>query len=103
MGFALFLGVLGVDKSRVDVLLELDAGSASAIADIMGGLPLGCTSARPGRLVLSSELSLPPVSTLCEEFDCSPPAAAAACPAKEKALSLLSSMVQSSKAAATRT
>ena len=38
-------------------------------------------------LGLSSEVSLPPV----EEFDCVPAAGAAACPANENALSLLSS------------
>ena len=42
-------------------------------------------------LGLSSEVSLPPVSKLCEEFDCVPAAGAAACPANENALSLLSS------------
>ena len=42
-------------------------------------------------LGLSSEVSLPPVSKLCEEFDCVPVAGAAACPANENALSLLSS------------
>ena len=40
-------------------------------------------------LGLSSEVSLPPVSKLCEEFDCVPAAGAAACPANENALSLL--------------
>ena len=42
-------------------------------------------------LGLSSEVSLPPASKLCEEFDCVPAAGAAACPANENALSLLSS------------
>ena len=42
-------------------------------------------------LGLSSEVSLPPVSKLREEFDCVPAAGAAACPANENALSLLSS------------
>ena len=42
-------------------------------------------------LGLSSEVSLPPVSKLCEEFDCVPAAGAVACPANENALSLLSS------------
>ena len=42
-------------------------------------------------LGLSSEVSLPPVSKLCEEFDCVPAAGVAACPANENALSLLSS------------
>jgi len=50
-------------------------------------------SGRLDRLGLSSEVSLPPVSKLCEEFDCVPAAGAAACPAKENALSLLSSSV----------
>ena len=45
------------------------------------------------RLGLSSEASLPPVSKLCEEFDCVPAAGAAACPANENVLSLLSSSV----------
>ena len=68
--------------------------SASSIAGIGGSCrPLGATRARLGTCVLSSELSLPPVSILCEEFDCGPEAGAAACPAKENALSLLSSAI----------
>ena len=47
-------------------------------------LPLGATRGRLGRLVLNSEASLPPVSILCEEFDCVPAAGATACPEKEK-------------------
>ena len=43
------------------------------------------------RVGLSSEVSLPPVSKLCEEFDSVPAAGAAACPANENTLSLLSS------------
>ena len=54
---------------------------------------LGATRDRLGKLGLSSEVSLPPVSKLCEEFDCGPAAGATACPAKENALSLLSSSV----------
>ena len=56
-------------------------------------LPLGATRGRLGRLGLSSEVSLPPVSILCEEFDCVPAAGATACPEKENALSLLSCSV----------
>ena len=59
---------------------------------IEGSRPLGATRARLGNCVLNSELSLPPVSMLCEEFDCVP-AGAAACPAHEKALSLMSSAI----------
>ena len=51
------------------------------------------TRGRLGRLGLSSEVSLPPVSILCEEFDCVPAAGATACPEKENALSLLSCSV----------
>ena len=53
--------------------------------------PLGATTARLGGCSLNSELSLPPVSMLCEEYDCDPAAGAAVCPANENALSLLSS------------
>ena len=67
--------------------------SASSIADIEGGRSLGTTRARLGNCVLNSDLLLPPISMLCEEFDCVPAAGAAACPANEKALSLLSSAI----------
>ena len=67
--------------------------SVSSIAGIVGSRPLGATRARLGICVPSSELSLPPVSMLCEEFDCVGAAGAAACPAKEKALLLLSSAI----------
>ena len=60
-------------------------------------LPLGATRGRLDKLGLSSEASLPPVSKLCEEFDCVPAAGAAACPANENVLSLLSSSVICSK------
>ena len=63
------------------------------IAGIVGSRRLGATRARLGICVLSSELSLPPLSILCEEFDCVPAEGAAACPAKENALSLLSSAI----------
>ena len=66
----------------------LSLSSIACIVDIC--LPLGATRGRLGRLGLSSEVSLPPVSILCEEFDCVPAAGAAACPEKENALSLLS-------------
>ena len=67
----------------------LSLSSIACIVEIC--LPLGATRGRLGRLGLSSEVSLPPVSILCEEFDCVPAAGAAACPANENALSLLSS------------
>ena len=44
-------------------------------------------------LVSVLRVSLPPVSILCEEFDCVPVAGATACPEKENALSLLSCSV----------
>ena len=66
----------------------LSLSSIACIVEIC--LPLGATRGRLGRLGLSSEVSLPPVSILCEEFDCVPAAGAAACPEKENALSLLS-------------
>ena len=69
----------------------LSLSSIACIVDIC--LPLGATRGRLGRLGLSSEVSLPPVSILCEEFDCVPAAGAAACPEKENALSLLSCSV----------
>ena len=92
VGFALVLGVIGGDDCRADDLLFPGVLSLSSIACIVGNcLPLGATRDRPGKLGLSSEVSLPPVSKLCEEFDCVPAAGAAACPANENALSLLSS------------
>ena len=69
----------------------LSLSSIACIVEIC--LPLGATRGRLGRLVLSSEASLPPVSILCEEFDCVPAAGATACPEKENALSLLSCSV----------
>ena len=69
----------------------LSLSSIACIVEIC--LPLGATRGRLGRLVLNSEASLPPVSILCEEFDCVPAAGATACPEKENALSLLSCSV----------
>ena len=91
----LVLGVIGGDDWRADDLLFPGVLSASSIAGLVGSScrPLGATRARLGTCVLSSEVSLPPVSILCEEFDCVPAAGAAACPAKENALSLLSSAI----------
>ena len=86
------LGVVGGDDCRSDVFLFPETLSASSIVGIEGSRPLGATRARLGNCVLNSELSLPPVSMLCEEFYCVPAAGAAACPANEKALSLLSSI-----------
>ena len=86
------LGVIGGDDCRADDLLFPGVLSLSSIACIVGiSLPLGATRGRLDVLGLSSEVSLPPVSKLCEEFDCVPAAGAAACPANENALSLLSS------------
>ena len=69
----------------------LSLSSIACIVEIC--LPLGATRGRLGRRGLSSEVSLPPVSILCEEFDCVPAAGATACPEKENALSLLSCSV----------
>ena len=69
----------------------LSLSSIACIVEIC--LPLGATRCRLGWLVLNSEASLPPVSILCEEFDCVPAAGATACPEKENALSLLSCSV----------
>ena len=92
--FALVLGVIGGDNCRADDLLFPGVLSLSSIACIVEiCLPLGATRGRLGRLVLNSEASLPPVSILCEEFDCVPAAGATACPEKENALSLLSCSV----------
>ena len=94
VGFALVLRVIGGDDCRADDLLFPGVLSLSSIACIVEiCLPLGATRGRLGRLGLSSEVSLPPVSILCEEFDCVPAAGATACPEKENALSLLSCSV----------
>ena len=93
MGFALVLGVVGGDDCRSDVHLFLDTLSVSSIAGIEGSRPPWANRARLGNCVPNSELALPPVSMLCEEFNCVPAVGAAACPANEKALSLLSSAI----------
>ena len=79
VGFALVLGVIGGEDCRADDLRFPGVLSASSMAGIVGSCrPLGAPRARLGICVLSSELSLPPVSILCEEFDCVPAAGAAA-------------------------
>lgn len=93
MGFALVLGVVGGGDCRSDVSFSLIHCQHPLLPGIEGSRPLGATRARLGNCVLNSELSLPPVSMLCEEFDCVPAAGSAACPMNEKALSLLSSAI----------
>ena len=77
-----------MDDLRFPGVLSRSSSAGSAVANC---LPLGATRVRLGCVGLSSEASLPPVSKLCEEFDCAPAAGATACPSNENVLSLLSS------------
>ena len=77
-----------MDDLRFPGVLSRSSSAGSAVGNC---LPLGATRGRLDWLGLSSEASLPPVSKLCEEFDCVPAAGAAACPVNENVLSLLSS------------